>query len=105
MADKKYGFIDKDGEIRIDPRFTTVRPFSEGVAAVEIDDKWGYIDQTGTFAINPQFQFAYSFNGGFAVVRMIEPFDWYYIDKAGNFAEGPNKNWRKLKKPTSTQQN
>ena len=34
-----------EGEIVAYPQFDDVEPFSEGMAAVEINDKWGYISK------------------------------------------------------------
>jgi len=43
--------------------------FSEGLAAVKINDQWGYIDIFGNLAINPNFTFAGFFNHGLAYVE------------------------------------
>ena len=37
------GYIDINGNLIVDYQFNTARPFSEGLAAVEIDGKWAYI--------------------------------------------------------------
>ena len=49
------GFIDKTGMVVIPPKFDEVNPFSEGLAAVQIEGKWGFIDKTGNMVIRPQF--------------------------------------------------
>lgn len=43
----KWGFIDKNGNIVIPPRFEYVKQFSFGVAPVRADEKWGLIDTSG----------------------------------------------------------
>ena len=43
----KWGYINKDGKLKIDFLFDRAKPFCEGMAAVSINDKWGYIDKFG----------------------------------------------------------
>ncbi|APA52029.1 hypothetical protein BLD35_02145 [Campylobacter coli] len=52
---RKYGFMDKNGKIVIEPKFDGVGNFSEGLAAVGLNGKWGFIDKNGEFAIKPKF--------------------------------------------------
>jgi hypothetical protein len=63
-------FIDSTGKFVFGRMFGFVYPFSEGLAAVEVDKKWGYIDTAGRFVIKPQFEFAETFMNGRAVVTM-----------------------------------
>ncbi|MBK8390630.1 MAG: WG repeat-containing protein [Saprospiraceae bacterium] len=49
---KKYGFIDKTGIIKIEPKFTHVNDFKNGLSEVIIGTeyenfKYGYINQKG----------------------------------------------------------
>ncbi|HRX49599.1 MAG TPA: WG repeat-containing protein [Spirochaetota bacterium] len=53
--DSKWGFININGTITIEPRFDYALSFSEGLACVQINNKWGYIDSTGQIIIEPQF--------------------------------------------------
>ena len=78
---------------------TRVTYFSEGLAAVRVDDKWGYINPAGEFVIAPQFDTAtenlgYGHHGerpggenfseeGYAKVHMDGR--WCIIDRYGNF--------------------
>ncbi|MBB3046634.1 hypothetical protein FHR99_000870 [Litorivivens lipolytica] len=80
------GFKDAAGNWAIQPRFTRVRPFSEGLAAAleypcrhkqySFSDTpycyWGYIDRTGHWQIPPRFLEAYPFIDGLAIAR--QPF-------------------------------
>ncbi|MEM6764478.1 MAG: WG repeat-containing protein [Bacteroidota bacterium] len=61
-----WGFIDRKGEIVIDPIYAYAFDFREGRAAVNIggtsingkipkDGKWGFINQNDTIVINPVF--------------------------------------------------
>jgi len=58
----KWGFIDRAGEVVIDPRFQAADAFHEGLAAVKVGDKWGYIDKTGKVVIEPGFDDAIGFS-------------------------------------------
>ena len=44
----KWGFVDEKNEPICNFIYDEVRNFSEGIAAVRIDDKWGYINETGS---------------------------------------------------------
>ena len=60
--DGKWGFTDKDGNIKIEPVYDKARSFSNGFAAVEIDGKWGFIDMDNNIVIEPEFDGAKDFN-------------------------------------------
>lgn len=62
----KYGFIDKNGEMVIRPRFEKAKVFSEGLAAVQLKGKWGYIKKDGSLAIPFEYDFAFNFSDGMA---------------------------------------
>ena len=57
---EKWGFIDKNGKVAINPQFEEVWNFSEGLAAVKIEGKWGFINNKGALMIRPQFDSNYS---------------------------------------------
>lgn len=58
VEDPKRGYIDRDGNVAISPRFADALPFSEGVAWVQAYDgrRWGVIDRTGAFRIEPRLR-------------------------------------------------
>ncbi len=70
----KSGCIDKSGNTVIPHRFGVMsRPFSEGLAAVELDKSWHYIDQVGTIAVSPALDghpilLAGDFHSGLALI-------------------------------------
>ena len=66
---KKYGFIDKNGKVVIEPQFDGADAFSEGLARVKKDRKWGFIDKSGKVVIEPQFDWVSDFSEGLAKVR------------------------------------
>lgn len=81
----KFGFMDRNGNIVIDPTFDRADPFSEGRAAVGVGDKVGYIDVHGKIVITPQFFAAGGFRFGRAVVKVCcgGSFESREIDRYG----------------------
>ena len=53
-----YGFIDKDGNVKVEFGFENAGKFSSGLAPVLLDGLWGFIDETGELAIEPAYSFA-----------------------------------------------
>lgn len=67
--DDKFGYIDKHGNIVIEPQFESADEFSEGLAAVESDDGLkGYIDETGNYVVEPTYLYGFPFHEGLAPV-------------------------------------
>ena len=87
-----WGYIDTSGNvvIPIQNRFMDARPFSEGLAAVQLRQTqlWGFIDRTGNVVIPFQFQDVRAFHEGMAAVSNRNPRqgsgEWGFIDKTGN---------------------
>ncbi|HNB24445.1 MAG TPA: WG repeat-containing protein, partial [Candidatus Melainabacteria bacterium] len=77
----KWGFVDATGKVVIEPKYESVKPFSEGLAAVVQDRRWGYIDKTGKVAIEPKYDVVTPFSDGMAAVSTNGK--WGYIDKTG----------------------
>lgn len=91
---EKWGFIDKEGKIVINPQFEDVGSFSEGLAPIsqkkDKDSKdmiWGYIDKEGKILINPQFATASIFKNGRAIVGDGKKSG--YIDNKGLYIINP----------------
>jgi hypothetical protein len=90
----KYGFINKEGEMVIAPRFAPylghhrsveyLSRFAEGLAAARVDNLYGYINKKGEFVIPPQFLAAGDFSEGLASVQ-TEKGGWGYIDRSGRW--------------------
>lgn len=96
----KWGFIDEKGNIIVEPKYSCVMPFSEGLAAVTngsmFEGPYGFIDKTGTMVIQPKFSFVQHFSEGLAAVCEgkcdVQPFcegNWGFIDKSGNYVIPP----------------
>jgi hypothetical protein len=65
----KWGFVDTEGRIKINPQFSNTSGFVNGRCAVaNIEGKWGYIDTEGKIVINYQFEGADDFIDGRAIV-------------------------------------
>lgn len=87
--DDKFGYMNRSGEIIIEPKFKFANSFSERLAVVAMPDddeeyggKFGYIDSTGTLIIQPIYDVANDFNQGWARVKnSYEGF--FYINKMG----------------------
>ena len=93
--DGLYGFIDKKGNMVVEPQFIDVirGGFSEGLVFVKKDDesgaKWGVLDSTGEMVIEPQFCEVRRFSEGLAAVQMSQDSLWGYIDVEGDWAIEP----------------
>lgn len=65
----KWGFVDKKGNVKINPQFMEVKGFSGGKCAVmNSERKWGYIDSEGNITINYQFEDAQDFLNDRAII-------------------------------------
>jgi|GEM_PF-1013890 len=78
----KEGFIDKKGNVAIQPLYDWVGFFSEGLAPVKLNDKWGYIDTKGNMKIQTMYDDCFDFWEGLAFVKSGST--WSVIDKKGN---------------------
>ena len=97
----KFGFIDADGKVLIQPEWDASAgasvlgqsvSFSEGLCGVMKDGKWGYIDTGGHLAIPAQFDSAGhlsvgSFIEGLARVNLGNQVG--FINKTGQYAINP----------------
>ena len=89
----KYGFIDTQGNIKIEPCFDyVVAGFDKntGLAPAGIDGRYGYIDKTGEWAIAPEFRYTEPFFNGYARVITTDGSD-ALINEKGEFVLAPQK--------------
>lgn len=75
--DGKWGFIDKEGTVKVDFRFDDALSFGQHLAAVKVDRYWGYISLSGDLVIEAEFLEAKSFSGGSAPVKTAD--GWRFI--------------------------
>src|SRR5262249_43667638 len=106
--DQKWGYLDKNGTVIVEPKFPWAQEFSEGLARVQvsgsqlgIDARWGFIDKTGEVVIDerkdPRFGGEHSnigsdsaeaaFHDGLALVDIGGKKG--YIDKTGKIVIAP----------------
>lgn len=77
-----YGFINRQGEVVIPPRFRSIGKFTEGLCPARIDGHWGFIDSTGRYTIPPIYDYAKPFSDGMA--RVWKDSTLVYIDRQGS---------------------
>jgi hypothetical protein len=90
---EKYGYIDHTGKFVIPAEFDEAYIFSEGLAAVFLDNHWSYIDKTGKLTIQPQFDRAWPFSEGLAAVMVNKKIG--YIDTRGKLIIQPQYDFPK----------
>jgi len=95
----EYGYIDKEGNMVIEPQYPYANEFSEGLASVSIGEiegslgeRWVYIDNNGEVEIDAFYESAGSFSEGLAPV-WVESDEMYlgYIDREGNYVIEPER--------------
>ncbi len=87
-GNEKWGFVNKNGAVTINPQFTSAGDFNEGLCAVSNNErKYGYINKQGLIVINYQFDEANKFINGKAVVRSSDRYG--AINKKGNYIINP----------------
>lgn len=75
--DGKWGFVNTEGNIVIEPQYTDAKSFSNGLAGVANNGMWGYINTDNIYRINQQFTDCNPFSNGIAAVQ--ENGVWNYI--------------------------
>lgn len=78
----RFGYINAEGRVIVEPQYWQAEDFSEGLAAVLMGDRWGYIDREGRTALGPKWVAADSFSEGLASVYEHGVGDGY-IDRSG----------------------
>lgn len=87
-SNRRYGYINEDGEIIITPQFTAATSFSEGLAGVKKKgEKYGFIDIAGNYVVEPKFDNVGCFSNGLCVIKKGKKYG--YIDKSGNVVIKP----------------
>lgn len=77
----RWGYIDKNGEMKIEPQYHDAWNFHEGLAVVRVEWARGYIDREGKYVVEPKYQYAGPFRDGKAKVMLDDV--WEYIDHEG----------------------
>lgn len=99
MADK-WGYIDRQGNWVIMPRFDDALGFMNGMAAAQTDGLYGYIGRSGEYLIKPRFTHAGADRAGYLKVTKseadkvtltnldLQPISHQHFDSIGNFCCG-----------------
>ena len=64
-----WGYIDKAGDIAIQPEYDMAFDFGDGIARIQQDDLFGYIDPRGKVIIDPQYTEASDFHEELAAIH------------------------------------
>ena len=85
---ERWGFIDKEGTVKIQPAFAATGFFSSSLCPVVNDEgKWGYINKEGTTVIECRYDNVSPFYDKVAKVCVDDK--WGVIDNKGNFIITP----------------
>lgn len=86
-TDWRYAFVNKNGNELTNDAWCWRAPekFSEGLAAVQIEELWGFIDTQGAIAIDPKFQWVDSFSDGLAEIRTADREFLGFVNKNGDW--------------------
>jgi len=70
----RYGLMNLEGDIVVEPQYDWINPMKEGLAVAEIDDRLVYLDSSGVmvidngFSVYPNYELKGEFNNGVAIV-------------------------------------
>ena len=67
--ERKYGFIDQKGEVKIPLIYEDAKNFHEGLCAVKDSTKWGFVNMENQMVIGNSFDAVKDFTDGVAVVK------------------------------------
>lgn len=85
---EKHGFIDREGQLVIDPTFSWAGAFNDGLAPVSRSGKFGFIDLSGMLQVALIYDsVAAFFRHNRAYVRLHN--QWGFIDKHGHMVTAP----------------
>ena len=79
----KEGFIDKEGNYVIAPKYESCESFQEGLALVQTEQGYGYINKQGEEVIAPQYVWASNFSEGTAFAQEEENDPVWLINTKG----------------------
>ncbi|HPO50343.1 MAG TPA: WG repeat-containing protein, partial [Spirochaetota bacterium] len=65
----KYGYIDKNGKVIVNPVYEDGTNFNSNVAFVKEDNLWGMINKTGNFIIKPYYDWVWGSQNDYYAVK------------------------------------
>jgi hypothetical protein len=89
---KLWGFLDRKGEVVVEPRFAEVRQgLTGGPYPVREGTKWGFLDEDGDLLVEPKFTWVQPFAGGLAPAQVVKKGvpKFGLIDRTGAWAIEP----------------
>lgn len=78
----KYGLIDLDGNTILEPIYSSIGEFKDGIAIITDNGKQGLINDKGKVILKPIHKEIGEFNNGLAIVKTA--FEYNLITKEGN---------------------
>ncbi len=88
QSDKKFGFVDSLGNIRLVPQYKDARHFSEGMVGVVLMGKWGFMDKNERLCIQPLYDEVSDFKNGISIVKKEQQSN--IVNKHGTLLYGEN---------------
>lgn len=87
--DNKWGVINKKGQIKINPHFSSLK-YDGDYYMCEKDGAWGWCTATGSYLVNPQYNAVKAFNGNKLAPAMDGyTYDWGFVNKKGVWVINP----------------
>lgn len=65
----KWGFVDRQGRLRIPNRYDKVKHFSEGLAPFSLRNRWGFLNKEDEIVYHPAYDDADPFENGLSKVK------------------------------------
>lgn len=80
---QKWGFINKQGKIVVNPKYDDLRDASSELIAANLNGKWGYIDSNGNNVIPHIYKQALDFSNNRSFVQNFNN-NWILINQQGD---------------------
>jgi len=86
--DGRWGYLDENRRLIIEPRFQSAFSFSGGLAPVALEGKWGFIDPQGELIVPARFADVQAFSAREMRARVtVDGSTWTTIDERGTAVE------------------
>ncbi len=73
---KKWGYVDTNGDLVVEPRYDLACGFHENLAAVQRNGRWGFINMRGEEVISPTYENTGYFKNGLAISEFGGKWGW-----------------------------
>jgi hypothetical protein len=75
------GYIDRSGQVVVEPQFDSADAFHDGLGAVRLGSRWGFVNAEGRLVVEPRYDQVSPFYEGIAAVGTTR--NWGFIDASG----------------------